>query len=133
LLSVMPIHKYFLPWFNLGIEITKFDPSCGLAKKQIDIIKYKVKREIGKQLPFLPEFLETKLFFEGRDAWIYSWCLSNRVHTIESGYEICLEVIAKLKREFHQYQERTQYKFSCKVKLSEDIYRSKVSIIDKCS
>ena len=39
----------------------KFDTSVGLKKKQIDIVKYAVKNEINRQLPLLPEPIETKL------------------------------------------------------------------------
>jgi hypothetical protein len=111
----------------------KFDPSCGLTRAHIQTVKYRVKREIGKRLPVLPEHVEAQLFFEGRDAWIHSWCLLNNSSPIELGDELCLEVVAKLKREFHQYQERKQYKFSCKVDLIENIYRSNVSIRRKPS
>jgi hypothetical protein len=110
-----------------------FDSSCGLTKAHIEIIKYRVKREIGKRLPLLPEHVEVQLFFEGRDAWIYGWWLLNNSFPIELGDEIRLEVVAKLKREFHQYQERTQYKFSCKVALIENVYRCNVSIRRKPS
>ena len=105
----------------------KFDTSSGLTKKQIDIIKYVVKNEILRQLPILPEPVEIKLFFEGRDAWIFSWSL-NRQERIEAKDEISLDVVAKLKKEFHQYNEFTHYKFSCKVQPRQDIYRPKVSI-----
>jgi hypothetical protein len=113
---------------TLGLEMAKFDPSCGLTRAQIETIKYRVKREIGKRLPILPERVELKLFFEGRDAWVHSWRLLNHRSPVKAGDEICLEVTAKLKREFHQYQERRQYEFLCKVHLKEDIYRSSISI-----
>jgi hypothetical protein len=116
---------------NNKMSVTKFDKSSGLAKKQIDIIKYAVKKEISRQLPILPEPIETKLFLEGRDAWIFSWSLSKQYH-IESKDEITLDVVAKLKKEFHNYNEFTHYKYSCKVKLRQDIYRPKVLIIKKC-
>ena len=106
----------------------KFDASCGLTKKQIDIIKYNVKNGILGQLPILPEHVEIKLFLEGRDAWIHSWCLLNKQYPVKSTDEISLEVVAKLKKEFHHYQESTQHKFLCKVQLRKDIYRPKVSI-----
>ena len=109
----------------------KFDTSIGLTKKQISIIKYVVKSEISKQLPILPERVETKLFFEGRDAWIFNWSL-NRQDRIESKDEISLDVLVKLKKEFHQYNESTQYKYSCKVKLRQDMYRPKVTITKTC-
>lgn len=95
----------------------KFDTSFGLKKKQIDIIKYVVKNEINRQLPLLPEQIETKLFFEGRDAWVYSWGL-NKPYPLESKDEISLEVVAKLKTEFHHCNKTTHNKFSCKVQLA---------------
>ena len=110
----------------------KFNISCGLTKNQIGIVKYNVKDEILKQLPILPEPVEMKLFLEGRDAWVFSWCLLNKQYPIESQDEISLEVVAKLKREFHHYQESTHYKFSCKVQLRQDIYRPKISITKTC-
>jgi hypothetical protein len=109
----------------------KFDTSCGLTKKQIDAIKFAVKKEILRTLPILPEPIETKLFFEGRGAWIYSWSL-NKQYRIESKNEITLDVVVKLKKEFHNYNEFTHYKYSCKVKLRQDIYRPRVSVIEKC-
>jgi hypothetical protein len=108
----------------------KFDTSSGLTKNQIQIIKYAVKNEILRQLPILPEPIETKLFFEGRDAWIFSWSLIEQ-HPIDSKDEISLDVVAKLKREFHPYNESTHYKYSCVVNLRQDIYRSKVIIKKK--
>ncbi len=108
----------------------KFDTSSGLTKNQIQIIKYAVKNEILSQLPILPEPIETKLFFEGRDAWIFSWSL-NKQYTVDSKDEISLDVVAKLKREFHPYNESTHYKYSCVVNLRQDIYRSKVIIKKK--
>jgi hypothetical protein len=115
----------------VGVEMYKFDTSSGLTKKQIDIIKYNVKNEILTQLPILPEPVETRLFFEGRDAWVFSWSL-NRQERIESKDEITLDVVAKLKKEFHQYNESTHYKYSCKVKLEQDIYHPKVTITKTC-
>ena len=108
----------------------KFDTSSGLTKKQIDIIKYTVKNEITRQLPILPEAIEMRLFFEGRNAWIFSWLLNGQ-DSIESEGDITLDVVAKLKKEFHQYNESTHYKYLCKVKLRHDIYRPKVTIKKK--
>ena len=105
----------------------KFDTSFGLKKKQIDIIKYVVKDEINRRLPLLPEPIETKLFLEGRDAWVYSWSLK-KPYPLEPNDEISLEAVAKLKREFHKYQKTKHYKFSCKVQQGQDISRPKISI-----
>ena len=85
----------------------KFDTSSGLTKKQIDIIKYAVKGEI------------------------LSWSLNGK-DRIESKGEITLGVVAKLKKEFHQYNESTHYKYSCEVKLRQDIYRPKITITKTC-
>ncbi len=104
----------------------KFDTSCGLTKKQIDIIKYSVKKEISRKLPLFPEPIEMKLFFEGRDAWIYSWGMKQ--YSIEPKHKISLEVVVKLKKEFHQYSENKYCKYSCKVQPRQDIYRPEVSI-----
>jgi len=105
----------------------KFDTSIGFTKKPIDIIKYKVKVELSKELPVLPEPVEMKLFFEGRDAWVFSWSL-NKKDTIESKNELNLDVVVKLKKEFHQYNASKQYKYSCMIKLRQDLYGSKVKV-----
>ena len=108
----------------------KFDSSCGISKKEIDIIKFNIKRNIELQLPVLPESIGTKLFLQGRDAWIFSWCLLNEKFPIPSSETISLEVVAKLKREFHQYIDKTNYNFTCNVKMKKkDLYHPKVSII----
>ncbi len=107
----------------------KFDPSCGLSKKEIGIIKYNVKNEISRQLTALPDLVETKLFLQGRDAWVFNWCILNEKYPIESNETITVEIVAKLKREFHQYQNTTHYKFICNVQMrQEDIYHPKLSI-----
>jgi hypothetical protein len=40
---------------------------------------------------------------------------------------LLVEVVAKLKREFHEYSEETIHTFSCKVKMTNDVYHPKVS------
>lgn len=107
----------------------KFDPSCGLSKKEIGIIKYAVKNEINRQLPELPGSVETRLFLQGRDAWVFSWSLLNEEYPIESSETVSLEVVTKLKREFHRFQDTTHYNFSCNVKMvQDDFYNPKISI-----
>ena len=108
----------------------KFDTSSGLTKKQLGSIKYAVKNEISRQLPLLPDPIETQLFLEGRDAWVYSWSL-NKQFTIGSKDGISIDVVAKLKKEFHNYSESKHYQFSCIVKLRQNIYRPKISITKK--
>ena len=106
----------------------KFDTSCGMSKKEIDIIKYNVKNLISRRLPELPDPIETKLFFQGRDAWVFSWGLLNGRYPIESNEIIALEVVAKLKKEFHNYNKTIHYKFSCKIQRQKDLYHPKISI-----
>ena len=107
----------------------KFDSSCGLSRKEIGIIKYSIKDKITRQLPLLPDFVETKLFFQGRDAWVFSWCLLHEKYPISSKKPVSLEVVVKLKKEFHCYQDITHYKFSCEVKMVvNDLYHPKISI-----
>lgn len=108
--------------------MNKFDPTCGLTKNEIRIIKYNVKNEISKQLPYLPESIETKLFLQGRYAWGYRWYLLNEKYPISLEEKIYLKFVAKLKKEFH-HQNKTHYKFMCKVQLKkEDIYHPELKI-----
>jgi len=110
----------------------KFDSSCGISKKEIGIIKYSIKKNIDRQLPVLPDSVETKLFLQGRDAWVFSWRLLNKKYPIKSNNTVMLEVVAKLKREFHQFQEKTHYKFYCNIQIrQENLYNPKMSITKK--
>jgi hypothetical protein len=109
--------------------LQKFDPSCGLSRKEIRIIKYSVKHEIGRKLPLLPDSVETKLFLQGRDAWMFGWILLHEKYPISLKEPISLEVVVNLKQEFHRYQDKTHYKFSCEVKMvQDDLYNPKLSI-----
>ena len=109
----------------------KFDTLCGISKKEIDIIKYNVKTEIERRLPYLPDRIETKLFLQGRDAWVFGWSLLNDKNPIEPNEIITLEVVAKLKKEFHSFNKITHYKFSCKIQRQKDLYHPKISTIKK--
>ena len=107
----------------------KFDPSCGLSRKEIEIIKFLVKQEITRQLPLLPDPIETKLFLQGRDAWMFRWFLLHEKYPIAPEKPVSLEVIVKLKKEFHQFQKTTEYKFSCKVqRMKSDLFNPKITI-----
>lgn len=88
----------------------KFDSSIGLSTKGIGAIKYKIKNEILYQLPELPDPVETKLFLQGRGAWTFTWNLLNINIPVHANDIISIEVIAKLKKEFHCYQTITSYK-----------------------
>ncbi len=108
--------------------MTKFDASCGLTEKTIGAIKYRIKTLLnGKHLPILSENVEMKLFFEGRDAWVFNWELLKN----DSGDPlnvICIGVTVKLKKEFHGLNIPVRYRYLCKVKMVDDIYRSVISI-----
>ena len=106
----------------------KFDTSAGLSTKEIGVIKYNIKKEISRQLPELPDPVETKLFLQGGGAWLFSWSLFNEHLPIKSSDIISLEVTVKLKREFHHYKITTHHNFSCKVQMQEDIYHPKLSV-----
>ena len=108
----------------------KLDAACGLSTKQIGIIKFKIKRAVSLRLPVLPENVEMMLFFQGKDAWTYSWRLHDQIDH-NSQRPISIDVDVKLKKEFLQYQLRARYKFVCKLRLQSDIYEPKISIHEK--
>ena len=110
----------------------KFDPTCGLSKNEIKTVKFNVKNLISRELPLLPDSVETKLFIEGRDAWMFRWYLLNEKHPISSDDKVSLEIVAILKKEFHPYQKKTHYKFTCNIRLQkDDRYHPKISIKEK--
>ena len=98
----------------------------------IKVIKFKVTNSISRKLPLLPDSVETRLFLDGRDAWMFRWHLLNEKSPISPDENISLEVVAILKKEFHEYQDKTHYRFLCNVKMKEgDVYRPKISIVQK--
>jgi hypothetical protein len=110
--------------------MSKLDASCGLTSQQIGTIKFAIKRALDLKLPLLPDPIETNLFFEGRDAWIYSWDLLNQ-DAQKPLHPISVKVDVKLKKEFCQYQLRQRYTFLCKLELQPDIYSPIKSIHEK--
>jgi len=107
--------------------VNKLDTSCGLTEKQIAIIKYNIKRDLNIRLPLLPENEDMKLFFEGRDAWTYSWGVLERPKGALRE-RLYLEVTAKLKKEFHHLELPRRHRFLCKVQVGPSIYHPKISI-----
>ena len=105
----------------------KLDTSCGLTAKQIGTIKFAIKKAVGLRLPILPEHVETKLFFQGREAWTYSWRLLDQ-NAQNPLHPMTVEVDVKLKKEFYQYQLRTRHTFLCQLQLLPDIYSPITSI-----
>ena len=108
----------------------KLDTSTGLSTKEIGAIKYKIKNEIEYQLPELPDPVETQLFLQGRGAWTFTWNLLNKNIPIQTNDKISIEVVAKLKKEFHCYQTTTCYKYMCNVQMQKDLYRPKLSVTE---
>ena len=89
-----------------------------------------VRNQESLKLPLLPDPIETQLFFQGREAWTYSWDLLNQ-DAQKPLYRISVKVDVKLKREFCQYQLRQRYTFLCKLELQPDIYSPIKSIHEK--
>ncbi|QQO52601.1 MAG: hypothetical protein N838_03670 [Thiohalocapsa sp. PB-PSB1] len=106
----------------------KFDVSTGLSAKEIDTIKYNIKKKVTGLLPELPDVVETKLFLQGRNPWNFYWKLLNSNVPLASNEDIAIEATAKLKREFHRYGTKTQHTFLCNVRTTEDEYHPSVSI-----
>jgi hypothetical protein len=111
--------------------MSKLDSSVGLSTKEIGVIKYNIKNEISRQLPELPDPVETRLFLQGRDAWVFSWDLLNKNLPLGENDIISIDVVAKLKREFHDYQSVKHHEFACKVQMLEDLYHPKISVTKK--
>jgi hypothetical protein len=101
--------------------MSKLDTSCGLTAQQIGTIKFAIKRALGLKLPILPEHVDMKLFFEGREAWTYSWRLREQ-DALNPLHPMSVEVDVKLKKEFCQYQLCTRHMFLCQLQLQPDIY-----------
>ena len=108
----------------------KLDTSTGLSTKEVGVFKYKIKNEIGYQLPELPDHVETRLFLQGRDAWTYTWNLLNATIPIRENDAISIEVIAKLKNEFHCYQKKRRFKYMCNLQRQKDMYHPTLSVTE---
>lgn len=117
---------------KVEIIMGKFDLSIGLSAKEIGAIKYKIKNEILYQLPELPDSVETMLFLQGRGAWMFTWNLLNKNTPVQANDTILIEVIAKLKKEFHCYKTETCHKYMCNVQSQKDIYHPKLSVTEIC-
>jgi hypothetical protein len=107
--------------------VNRFDTSCGLTEKEIAIIRFNIKRELQARLPILPDNVETKLFFEGRDAWTYSWGLREQPKSTPPG-RLYVDVTAKLKKEFHYLELPKRHRFLCRVQIGSSIYHPTISI-----
>jgi len=60
---------------------------------------------------------------------MFRWFLLHEKYPISSRKPVSLEVVVKLKKGFHQYQEIREYRFSYKVKVVvDDLYHPKITI-----
>jgi len=107
--------------------VNRFDTSCGLSEKEIASIRFNIKRELQTRLPALPDNIDTKLFFEGRDAWTYSWGLREWPKGAAPA-RLYVEVTAKLKKEFHYLELPRRHSFLCRVRIGASIYHPEISI-----
>jgi hypothetical protein len=108
----------------------KFDSSIGISTKEIGTIKFNIKREIEYQLPELPEPVETTLFLQGKSSWMFTWNILNKSIPVKEKESISIEVVVKLKKEFHCHLNKTHYKYTCIIDRGKDIYHPKVSIVE---
>lgn len=110
--------------------MVKLDTSTGLSTKEVGVFKSRIKNEVGLQLPELPDHVETRLFLQGRDAWTYTWNLLNANIPIRENDTISIEVVAKLKKEFHRHQTKTCYRFMCSLQRRKDPYNPRLSVTE---
>lgn len=106
----------------------KLDSSCVISEKEIGTIKYAIKKALLKHLPVLPDNVEMKLFFEGRDAWIFNWDLKCQAQSDPLDNQ-CIGVKVKLKKEFHYLEFPTDHVFLCKVQRGINIYSPEILIL----
>lgn len=108
----------------------KLDTSAGLSKDEIRAFKYVIKHKIVCKLPELPDHIETQLFLQGRDAWTYAWNLLNESIPIQENDIVSIELVAKLKKEFHCHLAKNRFKYICNIQRQEDIYHPRLSITE---
>lgn len=109
--------------------MSSLDVSAGLSAKDIDSIKYNIKKQISSELPELPDIVETQLFLQGRSPWNFYWRLLDSNAPIAPNVTISFEVTVKLKREFHHHGATTHHTFLCKVRTTGDAYHPSVSVL----
>ena len=73
--------------------------------------RYRVKRELeANHLPYLPDYVETELFLEGRTAWTYKYSNLN-VENRRKSKRITFNIQALIKKEFHELADRHRFNF----------------------
>lgn len=83
----------------------------GIHPRELDTARFWVKQELeGKHLPFLPEHVDRRLFFEGRTAWSYKYS-DLHVDQRKASKTITFNIVALLKKEFHSFAEQHRFIF----------------------
>jgi len=80
------------------------------------------------KLPILPDYIEKKLFIEGRDAWLFYWYLFDQIKLVDSVKKYKLYVEVKLKNEFMKIRFVKHSKYICHVSSGNDLYNPKVIV-----
>jgi hypothetical protein len=105
--------------------MSKLDFSTGLSAKEIGVIKYNIKNEISRKLPKLPDPIETRLFLQGRDAWVFGWNLLNKnvplvSDTLKSTEEKIINISNDSSADVNLTPEEEESLFS---RLSDDVHK----------
>ena len=85
-----------------------------VSEKALGYAKSWVKRELDlKYLPGLPEFVEERLFLQGRSAWTFKYS-DLMIEDRSASKDVAFTIEALLKREFHAYAATYRYRFKAR-------------------
>jgi hypothetical protein len=85
-----------------------------VSAKALGYAKFWVKRELElKHLPGLPEFVDERLFLQGRTAWTYKYS-DLTIEDRSASQEVSFAIEALLKREFHAYAAAHRHRFKAR-------------------
>jgi hypothetical protein len=91
--------------------MTMVQTQDAVSEKALGSAKSWVKRELEfKHLPGLPEFVEERLFLQGRTAWTYKYS-DLTIKERPASKEVEFSIEALLKKEFHAYVSTYRYRF----------------------
>ena len=99
------------------------------SEKALGSAKSWVKRELEfKYLPGLPEFVQVRLFLQGRTAWTYKYSdltIKDRL----ASKDVAFSIEALLKKEFHAYAATYRYRFRARCSYLTETQRLKIKEI----
>jgi hypothetical protein len=97
-----------------------------VSAKALDMAKFQVKQALAfTKLPSLPEFVEERLFLQGRSAWTYKYS-DLQIEEAPTSKQISFIIEALLKREFHAFAKPHRYKFLAQCGYVNDTHAVKV-------